>query len=213
MKKPRPHYLPMTLSSSRHPVRFTTVAGSEYMVDLRSLLEAACLSWSRWSDTVRLLGRHFKWPLKPSIDWKGQATLLVSAPHMPAVLRSLEAALAAIYPPGAKRVRALGASWSREWARVARLERSQGADGDADESVGLEQGLAPPAASEKVSRQDRGKDFITPEVAERVRALAASGVSYRNIGRRLGIGAGTANMLARGVYKLSTRADGGRDGG
>lgn len=197
-------YQPLALSACKAPARF--VAGATPRVCLRSLLEAACLGWPRWQRAVRLLARHGRWPLRHAQDWRGRATFLLAAVHVPLLLAALESVLAVSYPAGARRIGRLAGAWRKDWLRAGPPMRS---DGDLNATTPQEATRAATAAPERLAdalRRKRKKGFVNARLQAEAAALASQGVSFREIGRRLGISGGLANMLARGKYPIPAEA-------
>lgn len=192
-------YLPLPLTSSQRLARF--LGGDAPRVDLRSVLEAARLGWARWSPALPRLARHFGWRLRRAADWLGRQTLLIGAADVPACLAAIEALLAALYPAGGRRIRAVAAAWTSDWARICPKKRFRtGLAG----SKNAGQGLGTPEASEAVRavlRRDRKSGFVTPAVKTEVCGLVAGGVSYREAARRTGISVAVVHGLVNGTYR------------
>ncbi len=109
-------YEPFDMPGCKHPLWLVRDESHGTLIDLRSLMEALCMSWPhRWA--MYFTGRREKLGLQRARDRLMRETFLVAPGKMKMVLVDLYAHLDT-YHAAMKRVSILHGAWTAEWSRA-----------------------------------------------------------------------------------------------
>lgn len=197
-------YWPLAVPGVGKALRVTRTGGVQPLVDLRSICECVGVSWLRWEAAMLVAAAQAGVEMRLARDAAGRRTRLAWFGQMPHLLSAIAPVMQTLRPAAARQIKDLRQMWRTRWpAAVAQTAFTQpvtAAIARADSDT------APASGKRSYALIPKVRPPITREVEKQVQDLTAEGLSRAEIGRRLGISAASASLLARGQYKFAQEA-------